>query len=81
MGVECIDYAVEEQIHCVRAHFGCAAISWVVYSITPHGESCAVGVALFWAIVHHYSSIGDVLPPIKVDSLLVYEKRCGLTLY
>ena len=44
--VECQDYDVEDKLHYGQSHCGCATISWLFYSFTPHGELCEVGVAL-----------------------------------
>ena len=81
MCVKCQDYAVEEKLHYGQNYCGCAKISLVVYPITPHCESCALGVSLLGAVVHHYSPIGDVPPPVNGDSFLVYKLHRVCNLY
>ena len=46
------DHAVEEELQGKLVNSGCSTVTWVVHSVAPNSEACAVRIVFFGSVVY-----------------------------
>ena len=69
------DDTVEEKFDREGVNSGSSAFSRVVYSIAANGDSCAVRIILFYLVSNNDAAVGDILPEVCGDIILINEEN------